>query len=338
MKIVIIGGSGLIGSKLVARLREDGHEAVPASPDSGVNTLTGEGLAEVLAGAAVVIDVSNSPSFDDAAVLKFFETSTGNLPAAEAAAGVGHPSRCQSPERRRPTAATCAPRSPREADRSSSIPSRASAPRSSSVLKRADEATTEHGAHRPRAFQPSRRRRRDVVGRSQCRLGNGIVEIAGQKSALEFSTGLGARHDPVSDRRPASSILRRGLDGGRWCPGGDASWRDRSRNGSTILTKAEPADHPGRRPGNHGQTRQAQQSDFPRLPPGSSHRLCVFATRGGRSEEGDWQTGSSARRDRTPFGNARSKAPGTPCGDTARGLEVKYRQNTWALSDNVRIT
>jgi uncharacterized protein YbjT (DUF2867 family) len=90
MKIVIIGGTGLIGSKLVTRLREQGHEAVPASPDTGVNTLTGEGLADVLAGAAVAVDVSNSPSFDDAAVLRFFETSTGNLLAAEAAAGVGH--------------------------------------------------------------------------------------------------------------------------------------------------------------------------------------------------------------------------------------------------------
>jgi uncharacterized protein YbjT (DUF2867 family) len=90
MKVVIIGGSGLIGSKLVARLREQGHEAVPASPDSGVNTLTGEGLAEALVGANVVVDVSNSPSFEDAAVLKFFQTSTGNLLAAEAAAGVGH--------------------------------------------------------------------------------------------------------------------------------------------------------------------------------------------------------------------------------------------------------
>ena len=90
MKVVIIGGSGLIGSKLVARLREQGHDAVPASPDSGVNTLTGEGLAEVLSGAAVVVDVSNSPSFEDAAVLKFFETSTTNLLAAEAAAGVRH--------------------------------------------------------------------------------------------------------------------------------------------------------------------------------------------------------------------------------------------------------
>ena len=90
MKVVIIGGSGLIGSKLVARLREQGHDAVPASPDSGVNTLTGEGLAKALEGANVVVDVSNSPSFEDAAVLRFFQTSTGNLLAAEAAAGVGH--------------------------------------------------------------------------------------------------------------------------------------------------------------------------------------------------------------------------------------------------------
>ena len=90
MKIVVIGGSGLIGSKLVAKLGEHGHEAVAASPNTGVNTLTGEGLAEALAGASVVVDVSNSPSFEDAAVLEFFETSTRNLLAAEAAAGVGH--------------------------------------------------------------------------------------------------------------------------------------------------------------------------------------------------------------------------------------------------------
>ena len=90
MKVVVIGGTGLIGSKLVTKLREQGHEAVAASPNSGVNTLTGEGLAEVLQGASVVVDVSNSPSFEDAAVLNFFETSTRNLLAAEAAAGVGH--------------------------------------------------------------------------------------------------------------------------------------------------------------------------------------------------------------------------------------------------------
>jgi uncharacterized protein YbjT (DUF2867 family) len=90
MKIVVIGGTGLIGSKLVAKLDEQGHEAVPASPNSGVNTLTGEGLSEGLEGAQVVVDVSNAPDWDDDAVMHFFETSTRNLLAAEAAAGVGH--------------------------------------------------------------------------------------------------------------------------------------------------------------------------------------------------------------------------------------------------------
>jgi uncharacterized protein YbjT (DUF2867 family) len=90
MKIVVIGGTGLIGSKLVNKLREQGHEAVAAAPNTGVNTLTGEGLAEVLKGASVVVDVSNSPSWEDSAVLKFFETSTRNLLTSEAAAGVGH--------------------------------------------------------------------------------------------------------------------------------------------------------------------------------------------------------------------------------------------------------
>ena len=90
MKIVVIGGTGLIGSKLVNKLREHGHEAVAAAPNTGVNTLTGEGLAEVLKGASVVVDVSNSPSWEDSAVLKFFETSTRNLLSYEATAGVKH--------------------------------------------------------------------------------------------------------------------------------------------------------------------------------------------------------------------------------------------------------
>jgi uncharacterized protein YbjT (DUF2867 family) len=90
MKIVVIGGSGLIGSKLVAKLDQHGEQAVAASPDSGVDTLTGEGLSEVLEGAQVVVDVSNSPKWDDDAVMHFFETSSRNLLAAEEAAGVGH--------------------------------------------------------------------------------------------------------------------------------------------------------------------------------------------------------------------------------------------------------
>lgn len=90
MKVVVIGGTGLIGSKVVARLTENGHEAVAAAPNTGVNTLTGEGLAEVLQGASVVVDVSNSPSFEDEAVMEFFRTSTTNLLKAETEAGVGH--------------------------------------------------------------------------------------------------------------------------------------------------------------------------------------------------------------------------------------------------------
>jgi len=90
MKIVVIGGTGLIGKNLVNRLRQQGHEVIAASPNTGVNTLTGEGLAEALAGARVVVDVANSPSFEDRAVMEFFQTSGRNLLAAEAAAGVRH--------------------------------------------------------------------------------------------------------------------------------------------------------------------------------------------------------------------------------------------------------
>ena len=90
MKVVVIGGTGLVGSKVVARLTQQGHEALPASPDNGVNSITGEGLDAALDGAGAVVDVSNSPSFEDAAVMDFFTTSTTNLLKAESVAGVGH--------------------------------------------------------------------------------------------------------------------------------------------------------------------------------------------------------------------------------------------------------
>src|SRR6266849_2232376 len=90
MKIVVIGGTGLIGSKVVEKLKQKGHEAIAATPNMGVNTITGEGLKEAMAGAQVAIDLANSPSFEDKAVLEFFETSGRNLLAAEAAAGVRH--------------------------------------------------------------------------------------------------------------------------------------------------------------------------------------------------------------------------------------------------------
>src|SRR6201993_5153619 len=90
MKIVVIGGTGLIGKKVVTNLRQFGHEVVAASPSSGVNTITGEGLAQALAGAQVVVDVANSPSFEDKPAMEFFETSGRNLLAAEKTAGVRH--------------------------------------------------------------------------------------------------------------------------------------------------------------------------------------------------------------------------------------------------------
>src|SRR5499433_2339800 len=90
MKIVVIGGTGLIGSKTAAILRQRGHEVVAASPNTGVNTITGEGLQQAMAGTQVVIDLANSPSFEDKAVLEFFETAGRNLHAAEAAAGIKH--------------------------------------------------------------------------------------------------------------------------------------------------------------------------------------------------------------------------------------------------------
>ena len=206
MKVVIIGGSGLIGSKLVARLREQGHEAVPASPDSGVNTLTGEGLADVLTGAAVVLDVSNSPSFEDAAVLKFFETSTGNLLAAEAAAGVGHHVALSivGSDRAPGSGYLRAKVAQEKLIRNSSIPySIVRSTQFFEFLKRiADEATDGNTVRiAPVLFQPIAA---DDVAKAVARVAlsaplNGIVEIAGphQFRFDEFiRLGLGARQDP----------------------------------------------------------------------------------------------------------------------------------------------
>jgi uncharacterized protein YbjT (DUF2867 family) len=206
MKVVIIGGSGLIGSKLVARLREQGHEAVPASPDSGVNTLTGEGLADVLTGAAVVVDVSNSPSFEDAAVLKFFETSTANLLAAEAAAGVSHHVALSvvGSDRAPDSGYLRAKVVQEKLIRNSSIPySIVRATQFFEFLKRiADEATDGDTVRiAPVLFQPMAAEDvAKVVGRVALSAPvNGIVEIAGPQQFRfdEFiRLGLGARQDP----------------------------------------------------------------------------------------------------------------------------------------------
>jgi uncharacterized protein YbjT (DUF2867 family) len=206
MKIVIIGGSGLIGSKVVARLREQGYEAVPASPNSGVNTLTGEGLAEVLAGAAVVVDVSNSPSFEDSAVLEFFETSTANLLAAEAAAGVGHHVALSvvGSDRAPGSGYLRAKVAQEKLISSSSIPySIVRATQFFEFLTRiADEATDGNTVRIPPVlFQPIAA---EDVAEAVARVSvsapvNGIVEIAGPQQFRfdEFiRLGLGARRDP----------------------------------------------------------------------------------------------------------------------------------------------
>ena len=206
MKVVIIGGSGLIGSKLVARLREQGHDAVPASPDSGVNTLTGEGLADVLTGAAVVVDVSNSPSFEDAAVLKFFETSTANLLAAEAAAGVRHHVAMSvvGSDRAPDSGYLRAKVAQEKLIRNSSIPyTIVRSTQFFEFLKRiADEATDGNTVRiAPVLFQPIAA---DDVAKAVARVAvsapvNGIVEIAGPQQFRfdEFiRLGLAALHDP----------------------------------------------------------------------------------------------------------------------------------------------
>ena len=206
MKIVIIGGTGLIGSKLVARLREHGHEAVPASPGSGVNTVTGEGLADALAGAAVVVDVSNSPSFEDAAVLKFFETSTANLLAAEAAAGVGHRVALSivGSDRAPGSGYLRAKVAQEKLIRSSSSPySIVRSTQFFEFLQRIADGATDGNTVRiaPVLFQPIAAE--DVakaVGRVAASAPvNGIVEIAGPQQ-LRFDEfirrSLGARHDP----------------------------------------------------------------------------------------------------------------------------------------------
>jgi uncharacterized protein YbjT (DUF2867 family) len=214
MKIVIIGGTGLIGSKLVTRLREHGHQAVPASPDTGVNTLTGEGLAQVLTGAAVVIDVSNSPSFEDAAVLKFFKTSTGNLLAAEAASGVGHHVALSvvGCDRVPESGYLRAKVAQEKLIRSSPIPY--SIVRSTQffefVKRIADEATDGNRVRIPPVlFQPIAATdvANAVAGVAVGAPLNGIVEVAGPEQ-FRFDecirVGLGARHDPrevVADPR-----------------------------------------------------------------------------------------------------------------------------------------
>jgi uncharacterized protein YbjT (DUF2867 family) len=233
MKIVIIGGTGLIGSKVVTRLREHGHHAVPASPDTGVNTLTGEGLSQVLTGAAVVIDVSNSPSFDDAEVLRFFEISTGNLLAAEAEAGVGHHVALSvvGCDRMPESGYFRAKVAQEELIRNSPIPySIVRATQFFEFVKRIADAATEGNEVRiaPVLFQPMAAA--DVAD-AVCRVAlgaplNGVAEVAGPQQ-FRFDElirlGLSARHDTrevVAD--PHAPYFGTELSERMLVPGGEA--------------------------------------------------------------------------------------------------------------------
>jgi uncharacterized protein YbjT (DUF2867 family) len=206
MKIVIIGGTGLIGSKVVKLLGERGHDAVPAAPDTGVNTVTGEGLAQVLTGANVVIDVSNSPSFDGEKAMQFFQTSTRNILAAEAAAGVRHHVALSvvGIDRLADIGYFRAKLAQEELIRSAAIPySIVHATQFFEFLKGiADDATVGNTVHvAPVMFQPIAA---EDVARTVCTVAvgtpvNGIVEVAGPEPYRldEFvRLGLRARKDP----------------------------------------------------------------------------------------------------------------------------------------------
>ncbi|GAA0965750.1 SDR family oxidoreductase [Acrocarpospora macrocephala] len=248
MKIVVIGGTGLIGSKLVTKLGEHGHEAVAASPNTGVNTLTGEGLADVLAGAAVVIDVSNSPSFEPAAVLEFFETSTRNLLAAEAAAGVGHHVALSvvGTERLPGNGYFRAKIAQEKLIEGSSIPySLVHATQFFEFTRSIADAGTDGGTVRmaPVLFQPiAGGEVAQVVGRVATGSPlNGRVDVAGPEQFrmdVFFRDALAAWHDPrevVTD--PHARYFGSELENGSLVPAGEA-----------ILGEIRYADWPGRIP------------------------------------------------------------------------------------------
>jgi uncharacterized protein YbjT (DUF2867 family)/nitrite reductase/ring-hydroxylating ferredoxin subunit len=207
MKIIVIGGTGLIGSKVVAKLSALGHEAVAASPNSAVNMLTGEGLAEVLKGAQVVVDVANSPSFEDVAVLNFFETSTRNLLSYEAAAGVGHHVALSvvGSERLPQSGYLRAKIAQEKLIKEGSIPySIIHATQFFEFVKRiADEATTGNSVHLPPVlFQPIAA---DDVASAVCKVAtssplNGTVEIAGPEQ-FRFDQLIRQRLSALNDPR-----------------------------------------------------------------------------------------------------------------------------------------
>jgi uncharacterized protein YbjT (DUF2867 family) len=246
MKVVVIGRTGLIGSKLVATLGEHGHEMVVAAPDTGVNTLTGEGLADALVGASVVIDVSNSPSFEDSAVMRFFETSTRNLLAAEAVARVAHHVALSvvGTERLQESGYFRAKIAQERLIEKSSIPySIVHATQFFEFVGSIADAATVGGTVRlaPVFFQPIAG---DDVAQAVGRVAvgspvNGRVEVAGpERFRMDefFREALAARHDPrevVTD--PHARYFGAEPSEGTLVPGGDA-----------ILAETRYGDWPGR--------------------------------------------------------------------------------------------
>ena len=246
MKIVVVGGTGLIGSKLVTKLGEHGHEMVAASPNTGVNTLTGEGLADALAGASVVIDVSNSPSFEASAVMRFFETSTRNLLAAEAVAGVAHHVALSvvGTERLSESGYFRAKMAQEQLIGKSSIPySIVHATQFFEFVRSIADDATDGGRVRlaPVFFQPIAG---DDVAEAVGRIAlgsplHGRVEVAGpERFRMDefFREALAARHDPrevVTD--PHARYFGAELSEGTLVPGGDA-----------ILAGTRYRDWPGR--------------------------------------------------------------------------------------------
>jgi len=207
MKIVVIGGTGLIGSKVVAKLGALGHEAIPAAPNSGVNTLTGEGLGEALKDAQVVVDVSNSPSFEDTAVMNFFQTSTRNLLSNEAAAGVGHHVALSivGTERLPDSGYMRAKVAQEKLIKEGSIPySIIHATQFFEFVKRiADEATTDNTVHLPPVlFQPIAA---EDVASAVCKVAagsplNGTIEIAGPEQ-FRFDELIRKQLNALNDSR-----------------------------------------------------------------------------------------------------------------------------------------
>jgi uncharacterized protein YbjT (DUF2867 family) len=246
MKIVVIGGTGLIGSKLVTRMGEQGHEMVAAAPDTGVNTLTGDGLADALDDASVVIDVSNSPSFEDTAVMRFFETSTRNLLAAETVAGAAHHVALSvvGTERLPESGYFRAKIAQEHLIEKSSVPySIVHATQFFEFVGSIADAATVDGTVRvaPVLFQPIAG---DDVAHAVARVAigsplNGRIEVAGpERFRMDefFREALAARHDPravVTD--PHARYFGAELSEGTLVPAGDA-----------ILTETRYRDWPGR--------------------------------------------------------------------------------------------